>query len=153
MTVAGHSLVVVVDRASGVWPPIVTVTVPVIHVIVVTVIIIVMHVNTGAAIPIVIPVIAAMIRVAVVAVMMDVQTVSKPPHSKRSRYAPEETTVERVAVRIGVVVNRIGAWIIVIHGSRLVHDYLLRLIIGHVNYVLFNRRDFDDTVVLGNRLA
>ena len=86
-------MVMVTDGAARVRSPIVAMRVPIARVIVVVavVVVIVMHMNTGAAIPIVMPIIMAMIRMTVIAVMIDVQAVSEPANSKRCGYAPKET--------------------------------------------------------------
>ncbi len=67
--------------------------VPIARVIIVVavVVVIVMHMNTGAAIPVVMPIIVAMIRMTVVAVMIDMQAVGEPAHGKGRGYAPKES--------------------------------------------------------------
>ena len=58
------------------------------------VIVIVMHMNTGSAIPVVMPIIVAMIRMTVIAMMIDMQAVSEPADRERRGYAPKETVRE-----------------------------------------------------------
>ncbi len=74
----------------------------------------VVHVNAGLAIPVVMPVRMAVVRVAVITVVVNVQIVREPANRKCSRYAPEKTVVECVARRVRIVVNRVRIRILVV---------------------------------------
>ena len=84
---------------------------------------------------------------AAVAVVVDVQAVGDPADRECRRDTPEETAIEIVVRRVGIVVNGIRARIIVVHRTRLVDDHALGFVIGHVNDVVGNRRYLDDAVV------
>ena len=73
----------------------------------VVIVVTVVYVNVGLAIPVVIPVRMAVIRVAKVTVMVNVQIVRVPADRKSSRYAPEKPVVECVTRRIRIIVNRV----------------------------------------------
>ena len=90
-----NALIVMTDCAARMRSPIVAVGVTIARVvIVVSVVVVVMHMDTGTAVPVVMTVIVAVIRMTVIAVMIDMQAVCEPADSKRCGHAPEETTRE-----------------------------------------------------------
>ena len=88
-----NALVVVTDSAAGVWSPIVALAISIARVIIVVavVVVVVMHMNAGTAVPVVMPVIMAMVRVTVVAMVIDMQAVGEPADGECCRYAPKES--------------------------------------------------------------
>lgn len=118
------------------------------------VIIIVVRINSRISVPVVVIVIAApIVGVSIVAMVIDVQTVCEPSDSERGRDAPEESAIERVAVGIGIVVDRVRAGVIIVGRSRLVDDNLLWFIVGNVEDIFINRTDLNDTLIFGDGLA
>jgi len=155
MATAGHALIVLIDCTTGMRPPIITVAVSIAGTIVVVtiIIIVVVRVNAGLAVPIVIAIRMAVIRVAVITMVIDVQAVAKPANCKRSGYAPKESVVERVAVWVWVIVNRVRARVVVIGRSWLIHHDTFGLVIGHVDHVFFDRYYFYNAIILRHGLV
>ncbi len=58
-----------------------------------------------------------------------------------------------MAVRIGVVIDRVRLRIVVIDAPRLIDDYFLGLVIGHVDDLLIYRIDLDGAIVIGDSLV
>lgn len=60
--------------------------------------------------------------------------------------APETVVVEVVIVLIGVVIDRITRWIVVVDPSGLMANHIFWLVIGYVNHLIVSGFD-DDRVV------
>ena len=95
----------------------------------------------------------SVVRVAVVAVVHDVNTVRQPTHGESRCNAPEKTTVEGVRVRIRIVINRICLRVVIINRARLIDDDVFGLVIGYVYYVFLDRRNFDRAFIVSDRLV
>ena len=85
-----------------------------IAVAVVMIVVTVVHVNARLAIPVVIPIRMAVVRVAVITVVVNVQIVREPADRKCSRYTPEIAVVECVTGRIRIIVDRVRIRIVVV---------------------------------------
>ena len=135
--------------------PVITVAVPIARAIVVVtvVVIVVVHINAGLPVPIIVAIRMAVIRVAIIAVVIDVQAVAKPTNRKCGGYAPKEPAIERVAVSVGIIVNRIRLRVVVVGRGRLIHNDALGLVIGYVNHIFFDRRYFYYAIILRNGLV
>ena len=112
----------------------------------------VVNVNAATPIPPVVPVVVPVIRVPEIAVVPDVQMVAIPADCEGRRHSPEIVVMKRMAGGIGIVVNRIGARIVVINTSRLIDDDFFRFVVGHVDDVVLNRCDADDAILFGHLL-
>ena len=112
MTIARHSLVLMVNGASGVRPPIVTAVVVITRVVIVVVIIV--GVDIVTTIVVMIPIRMTVVRMAIVAMMVDVQAVREPTYRECRCYTPEETVIEGVSRRLRIVVDRVCTRVVVI---------------------------------------
>ena len=104
---------------------------------------VVVRINVRTAIPPVIPIRVAVVGMAVVALVINVQMMMVPADRKSRCHTPKEIVVKAVVLRIRVVVNGVGPWIVVVHRLRLVNDNALRLIIRHVNDVFLDWRNLN----------
>jgi hypothetical protein len=106
-----------------------------------------------SSIPPVIVVVVAVIRMAVVAVVMHVQVVGGPTNCEGGSHAPEISAAKRMTVRVWVVVYRIRARMVIVNRLRLINDDTLRLVVGNVNDFFIDRCDFNDTFVVRHVLV
>ena len=108
-----------------------------------------MNVNRRTAIPPATVVMMAVVRMVVITVVIDMDAVGQPADGKGRSDAPEKTVmklvVKIVTVRVRIVINGVGLRVIVVHGSRLIHDDALRLVVRDVDNVFLNGGDFDYT--------
>jgi len=93
----------------------------------------VVDVDRWPPIPPVVVVAVTVIRVSAIAMMIDVQIICGPADSECRRNTPEISIVERMAVGVWVVVNRVRTRVVIVDGSRLIDDNPLRLVIRYVN--------------------
>ena len=135
--------------------PVITVAVPIARAIVVVtiVVIVVVRINAGLPVPIIVAIRMAVIRVAMITVVIDVQAVAKPANRKCGSYSPKESVTERVAIGVGIVVDRIRLRIVVVGRRWLIHNDTLGLVIGHVNHIFFDRCYFYYAIILRNGLV
>lgn len=135
-------------------PPIVPVTIMIAcDVIIVIHVITVVGMNVWASIPPVVPVRMSVVRMTIIAVVINVQPVRVPADGKSRRNTPEEAMVECISGRIRVVVNRVRPGVVVINRTWLIHDDTLGFIVRNVNYVLLDWRDLNYAVFLRNGLV
>lgn len=114
----------------------------------------VVHTDAGMTVIVAIIIVAvAIVRMAPVGGVVNVQVVIRPADRIGSRYAPEKVGAKTITGRVGVVVTRIRVGIVVIHGTRLVDDNLSRLIVRNINDFLANGHDLNDSFIVRNRLA
>ena len=66
-----------------------------------------------------------------------------PADGKCGRHTPEESVVEVMARRVGIVVKRVGSRIVIIDRPWLIIDDACRLIIRHIDNVFGSRRYVD----------
>ena len=115
-----------------------------------------MNVNRRTAIPPATVVMMAVVRMVVITVVIDMDAVGQPADGKGRSDAPEKTmvkiVVKIVTVRVRIVINRVGPRVIIVYGSRLIHDDTLRLVVRDVDNVFLNGRDFDHTFGFGDIL-
>jgi hypothetical protein len=104
------------------------------------------------AIPPVVPVVMAVIRMPVIAVMPGVQVMRVPANGECGRNTPEVVIGKRIPGRIRVVVNGIRTRVIVVDRSWLIDNDTLRLVVRDVDHILLNRSYLDRAVFLGDRL-
>jgi hypothetical protein len=120
-------------------------------------VVVIVHMHGRATVRPAAPVTAPVIRVTVVAVVEHVDAIRHPAKRVSRGYAPEETAIERVIERvmiwIRVVVDRVGPRIIVVDRAWLVNDHALGFVVGHIDYVVFDRRDFDCPLIVRNGLV
>ena len=95
MSIARDALIAMTNSAARIRTPIVTATTVVSGVIVV--VIIVMRINVMAAIAMMIPVRVTVIRMAIIAVVVDIQAVGVPANGECCGHTPEESVIERIA--------------------------------------------------------
>jgi hypothetical protein len=95
----------------------------------------------------------AVVRMTPVARVVDVQVVIRPTDRICRRYTPEIVGAKMVARWVGVVITRIRAWVVVVHGARLLNDNLSRLIVRNINNLLADGHDLNDAFIVGNRLT
>ena len=115
-----------------------------------------MDLNRRTAIPPAIVVMIAVVRMAAIAPVIDMEAVGQPANGKGCSDAPEKTmvkiVVKIVTVRVRIVINRVGPRVVVVDGSRLIHDDTLRLVVRDVDNVFLNGGDFDYTFGFGDIL-
>ena len=104
---------------------------------------VVVRINVRTAIRPVIPIRVAVVGMPIVAMVINVQMMMVPADRKSRCHTPKEIVVKAVVLRIRVVVNGVGPWIVVVHRLRLVNDNALRLIIRHVNDVFLDWRNLN----------
>ena len=95
----------------------------------------------------------AIVRMAVVIRVVQIQVMRRPADRIGGGDSPEETGVKMVTGRVRVVIDRVGPWIIVIHRVGLINDDLLRFVIRNVNHFRVDRRDFDRAVSAADDLV
>ena len=135
-------------------PPIVAVTITIgsdaiiaIHVISVV------GMDVRASIPPVVPVRMPVVRMAMIAVVIDVQAVRVPTDRESRRNTPEKTIVEGIPCRIRVIVNRVWPGVVVINRTWLIHDDTFGFIVRNVNHVVRDWRDLNYAIILRNGLV
>ncbi len=110
-------------------------------------------VDIDARSPVVVAVvIVAVVRMAPIGGMVDVQVVIRPADRKGRRYAPKVVGMKTIAGRVRIVVDRIRIWVVVIDRTRLINHDLGRFVIRHINDFLADRYDLDDTIIIRNGL-
>lgn len=141
-----YALLVRSCAATGTRSPIVTVTIAV-ACIVTTIIHVPVVVNIDARPAIVMAVVATtVVGMSPVARVMNVQVVAVPPNREGGGDAPEIPGRESVAGRVRVVINRVGARVIVVGRTTLIDDDLSRLIVGNVDNFFVDRLNLDCAV-------
>jgi len=135
-------------------PPIVAVTITIgsdaiiaIHVISVV------GMDVWASIPPVVPVRMPIVRMAMIAVVIDVQAVRVPTDRECRRNTPEKTIVKRIPCRIRIVVNRVWPGVVVINRTWLIHDDTFGFIVRNVDDVFLDWRDLNYAIFLRNGLV
>ncbi len=103
-------------------------------------------------VPPVIPIGMTVIRVSAITVVVDMQAIRMPTDRECRRHAPEETTVEVVAGRIRIVINRVSMWMVVISRTRLVNHDARRFVVRNLNYVFRDRCDLNVAFIVRNGL-
>lgn len=111
-----------------------------------------MDVNRRAAVPPSTVVMMTVVRMTEITMMIDMEAVGQPANCKGRGDAPEVAVVKIVAVRVRVVVNRVGMRVVVVYRPRLIHDDTLRLVVWDVDNVFLDGDDFDDTIGFGDVL-
>jgi hypothetical protein len=134
--------------------PVVAVAVTVVPVIAAVVdIVAVVNMQTRPTIVVITGIVVPVIRVTPVTVVMHVKVIGQPTNGERRCDTPEISRVKGIAVRVRVVVDRIGPRIIVIDRPWLVDDDMLGFIVRNVNHVLFDRFDLDYAILVADRLT
>ena len=148
LPVPRYALVRVAQVTVATGTPIVATRMPVRRTVVVTAAVDrVVRVDGRLSVPPASTIVVTVIGMSIIAMVIDVQAVRCPGDRERRRYAPKESAMERVGIRIRVVIHRARAFVIEINRPRLINDNAFRLVIGNVNDVVVQRRDFNDTLV------
>jgi len=90
--------------------------------------------------------------VVVVIPQIHVQVIVAPANCIGGGDSPEIPGAEVITRRVGIVINRVGARIIVVDRVALINNDLLRLVIGDINHFLIDRCDFDRAVFAADHL-
>jgi hypothetical protein len=110
-------------------------------------------VDTRTAVIVMIMVVVPEIRVAIITMVIHMKVVAIPAEVVNAGDTPEKRAEKGVSDGVRVVIHRICPRVIVVNRLNLVHDNLLRLVVGHVNNIVINRIDFDNAVVVTDNLV
>lgn len=156
ITIVMHSVAVVPRSRTAVttWTPVISVPVPVARVAVAVIDVVVVE-NTEARAPVIIMIVIMMpvVRVTPVAVVINVQVISRPANGERRRNTPEKARSEGITGGVGIVIKWIRLRVIVIDGLRLINNNAFGFVIRNVDYFLVRRLDFNDAVLVADGLV
>ena len=88
-------------------------------------------------------VVVAVVRVIKIIQMMKMQMVGIPTDTECGGHTPEEPRIEMVIYRVGIVINRVRSFIVMINRRRLIGEHLRWLIVRYVDHFGVYRMDLD----------
>ena len=91
-------------------------------------------------------VVTAVVGMASITIVMQVQMTRVPADTECRRHTPEVSGGECVVRRVGVVIHRIAARVVVIHGITVIRRHPRRLIIRYIDHLGISERDFYGSV-------